>query len=122
MTVRVKYADCYERDAVKMVDTRSKIRLCSADDVDFGGALRVEVDDLILAVFNVDGVFYVTDDTCTHGPGSLSEGYLDGHNIECDFHNGVFDLRTGEVVAPPCMIPVKTYEVVLEGSDVSILA
>jgi nitrite reductase/ring-hydroxylating ferredoxin subunit len=41
--------------------------------VDVGGALRVEKDDLILAVFNVDGEFFVTDDACTHGPGSLSE-------------------------------------------------
>jgi nitrite reductase/ring-hydroxylating ferredoxin subunit len=70
-----------------------------------GGALKVETEGLEVAVFNVEGVFYVTDDTCTHGPGSLSEGYLEGHRIECDFHNGAFDVRTGEVVAPPCMIP-----------------
>jgi hypothetical protein len=34
----------------------------------------VEVEDLVLAVFNIDGMFFVTDDQCTHGPGSLSEG------------------------------------------------
>jgi nitrite reductase/ring-hydroxylating ferredoxin subunit len=56
----------------------------------------------------------VTDDHCTHGPGSLSDGYLDGFEIECDFHNGKFDIRTGEVTAPPCMIPVKTYKVIIE--------
>jgi anthranilate 1,2-dioxygenase ferredoxin subunit len=105
-----------------MVETRSKIRLCSADDVDFGGAIRVEMDDLVLAVFNIDGIFYVTDDQCTHGPGSLSEGYISGHVVECDFHNGEFDIRTGEVVAPPCMIPVKTYQVILENNDVMIVA
>jgi nitrite reductase/ring-hydroxylating ferredoxin subunit len=104
-----------------MVETRSKIRLCSADDVDFGGAIRVETDDLVLAVFNIDGIFYVTDDQCTHGPGSLSEGYISGHVVECDFHNGEFDIRTGEVVAPPCMIPVKTYQVILENNDVMIV-
>lgn len=103
-----------------MPDALTKIRLCSIDDVDFGGALRVETDDLVLAVFNIDGNIYVTDDQCTHGPGSLSEGYIDGYNVECDFHNGAFDVRTGEVTAPPCMIPLKTYKVVLEGNDVLI--
>jgi hypothetical protein len=49
-----------------------------------GGALKVEAQDLTLAVFNVDGEFYVTDDACTHGPGSLSEGYLEGDVIEYD--------------------------------------
>ena len=103
-----------------MPDAVTKIRLCSTDDVDWGGALKVETDDLEVAVFNVEGVFYVTDDTCTHGPGSLSEGYLEGHRIECDFHNGAFDVRTGEVVAPPCMIPIKTYKVSIEDNAVFI--
>jgi len=105
-----------------MAEASTKIRLCSTDDVDFGCAIRVEAGDLELAVFNVGGVFYVTDDQCTHGPGSLSEGYIDSdcHTIECDFHNGVFDLKTGAVVAPPCMIPVRTYKVIIEGDDVLI--
>lgn len=102
------------------VAARTKVRLCSTDDVDFDCAIQVESSDLTLAVFNVGGTFYVTDDACTHGPGSLSEGYLHGHEIECDFHNGRFDLRTGEVTAPPCMVPIKTYKVVVEDSDVFI--
>lgn len=103
-----------------MPDAVTKIRLCATDDVDWNGALKVETDGLEVAVFNVEGVFYVTDDTCTHGPGSLSEGYLEGHRIECDFHNGAFDVRTGEVVAPPCMIPIKTYKVSVEDDAVFI--
>lgn len=101
-----------------MSDNPAPTRLCSTDDVEPGSALLVEIDDLELAVYNVDGRFYVTDDRCTHGPGSLSEGYLDGCVIECDFHNGAFDIRTGEVVAPPCMVPLKTYEVVVENNEV----
>jgi nitrite reductase/ring-hydroxylating ferredoxin subunit len=103
-----------------MSETRTRIRLCATSDVDWNGALKVETGDLTLAVFNVEGGFYVTDDACTHGPGSLSEGYLDGHVIECDFHNGAFDLRTGAVVTPPCMIPIRTYKVVVEGDDLLI--
>lgn len=101
-----------------MSETKMPTRLCNAEDVEPGSALFVEVDGLELAVFNVDGTFYVTDDRCTHGPGSLSEGYLDGCVIECDFHNGAFDVRTGEVVAPPCMVPLKTYDVVVEDGAV----
>ncbi|ODT23238.1 MAG: (2Fe-2S)-binding protein [Kaistia sp. SCN 65-12] len=103
-----------------MTEACTRIRLCSTDDVDWDSAIRVEEGDLILAVFNVNGMFYVTDDLCTHGPGSLSEGYLEGHTIECDFHNGAFDVRTGEVVTPPCMVPVKTYKVIVDGNDLLI--
>ena len=82
--------------------------------------MKVEKDDLILAVFNIDGEFFVTDDACTHGPGSLSEGYIEDDVVECNFHNGQFNIRTGEVVGPPCMVPVKTYAVMVENGKVFI--
>jgi nitrite reductase/ring-hydroxylating ferredoxin subunit len=97
-----------------------RLELCSTDDVAPGAALKVESGDLILAVFNVDGEFYVTDDTCTHGPGSLSEGYIEDDVVECNFHNGQFNIKTGEVVLPPCMVPVKTYPAVVEDGKVFI--
>ena len=86
-----------------------RLELCSTADVAPGTALKVEIADLTLAVFNVGGEFFVTDDACTHGPGSLSEGYIDDDIVECNFHNGQFNIRTGEVVSPPCMVPMKTY-------------
>ena len=97
-----------------------KIELCSTSDVAPGAALRVEHDERTLAVFNVDGEFFVTDDACTHGPGSLSEGYIEGYVVECNFHNGQFNIRTGEVVSPPCMVPVRTYPVLVEAGRVFI--
>jgi len=97
-----------------------RIDLCSTADLAPGNAIKVEAGDLTLAVYNVEGEFFVTDDACTHGPGSLSEGYIDGDVVECNFHNGQFNIKTGEVVAPPCMIPVKTYRVVVDGERVMI--
>jgi nitrite reductase/ring-hydroxylating ferredoxin subunit len=97
-----------------LVHAVARIQLCSIDDVAPGGTLKVETAGLTLAVYNVDGSFYVTDDHCTHGPGSLSEGFLDGEIIECNFHQGCFNVRTGEVVAPPCTVPIKTYKTVVE--------
>ena len=97
-----------------------RIDLCSASEVAPGNALKVETGGLVLAVFNIDGEFYVTDDLCTHGPGSLSEGYIDGDVIECNFHNGQFNIKTGEVVAPPCMVPIKTYKTMVENGRVLI--
>ena len=98
----------------------TRVELCKADQVAAGTALRVEAGGVTVAVFNVEGQFYVTDDACTHGPGSLSEGFIDGDVVECNFHNGQFDIKTGEVVSPPCMIPVKTYPTVVEGDAVFI--
>jgi len=85
------------------------LRLCAATDVPEGSALKVETETLTVAVFNLGGRIYVTDDHCTHGPGSLSDGWVEGEEVECDFHNGRFHTPTGAVTAPPCMIPLATY-------------
>jgi nitrite reductase/ring-hydroxylating ferredoxin subunit len=105
---------------ISMTDTPARLALCKTDEVAEGAALKVEKGDLVVAVFNVDGEFYVIDDACTHGPGSLSEGYIEGDVVECNFHNGAFNIRTGEVVLPPCMIPVKTYKTTVEDGTVFI--
>ncbi len=94
--------------------TCRQLALCNRTEVEPGRAIRIEKDGLVLAVFNLDGEFHVTDDTCTHGPGSLSEGCITGDIVECDFHNGAFNIRTGEVVTPPCLIPIKTYRTVVD--------
>jgi len=97
-----------------------RLALCGVGDVAAGAALRVEAGPLVLAVFNVDGAFYVTDDACTHGPGQLSEGFVEGDVVECNFHGGQFNIRTGEVVGPPCMVPVKTYQTIVADGTVFI--
>ena len=91
-----------------------RIALCRTSEVEAGQVIRVDKGALALAVFNLDGDFCVTDDACTHGPGSLSEGCVEGDVVECDFHGGAFNIRTGEVVKPPCMVPVKVYRTVVD--------
>src|SRR3546814_10365880 len=51
---------------------------------------------LTLAVYNVDGEFFVTANRCTHGEASLADGMLEDDVIECALHGGAFNVRTGE--------------------------
>ena len=104
-----------------MLDDCAKLlELCAVDDVSADTPLRVEAMDTELAVFQVDGNYYVTQDHCTHGPGSLSEGYLEGREIECPFHQGRFDVTTGEPTAPPCTIRLRTWDVILRDGKIFV--
>ena len=107
-------------ERLKMSDTCSRIRLCSTDDVDWDSAIRVEEGDLVLAVFNINGTFYVTDDLCTHGPGSLAEGYTEGEEIECPFHQGRFNVISGQPTSAPCTVPLRTWAVTLRDGKIYI--
>jgi nitrite reductase/ring-hydroxylating ferredoxin subunit len=103
-----------------MTTTANLITLCDTAEVPDGAGLKVEPNGYVLAVFNLGGKFFVIDDQCTHGPGSLSEGSVEDDVVECNFHNGAFNVITGEVVAPPCMIPIRTYKVLVQDGKVCI--
>ena len=103
-----------------MNDLTALLELCPTAAVPEDGVVKIEAGGLTLAVFNLGNHFYVTDDACTHGPGSLSEGCVDGDIIECDFHNGAFNIRTGEVVTPPCMDSLRTFATTVIDGNVFI--
>ena len=67
-------------------------------------------DDTVVAIYNLEGEYFATSDVCTHGQAYLSEGDIRGDEIICPFHEGSFDIRTGEPVDPPCVIPLERYE------------
>ncbi|WP_312526551.1 non-heme iron oxygenase ferredoxin subunit [Paracoccus sp. (in: a-proteobacteria)] len=102
--------------------TTQLIDLIGIDQLDTEMPAKVEQDGKEFAVFRVNDEIYVTDDRCTHGPGSLSEGCLTGYEIECDFHQGCFDIRTGAVTEAPCTIPLQVYPVILRDGRVFIEA
>lgn len=43
------------------------------DDIPPGHAARVEINEVPVAVFHVNGDFHAIDDTCTHAEASLSD-------------------------------------------------
>ena len=85
------------------------------------GTIRVfEVDAKRIAVCNVNGRFYAIDDVCTHDGGPLDRGELEGNLVECPRHGAKFDVTSGRPVTLPAVVPVKTYQVEVEGDDVKV--
>ena len=76
-----------------------------------GKITLVRVDDENVAVFNVGGKFFATQEACTHMGGPLSEGALEGNCITCPIHGSRFDVTTGAVVRGPATNPLRTYRV-----------
>jgi len=83
------------------------------DEAELAGrdVVRVEVADVPVAIWRVDGSLYATADTCTHEEASLSEGDLWDEVIECPLHGAQFDVRTGKVLSLPAIFPLPTYPV-----------
>lgn len=94
--------------------------VCIVADVPVNSIRRVEIDGHAIAVYNIDGTFHATDDACTHGMSSLSEGELDGEVVECSLHLGAFHVPTGKPAGAPCSIPLKVYRAEVMAGEVCV--
>jgi nitrite reductase (NADH) small subunit len=84
-----------------------------------GQAAEVTVDGQTVAVFNVDGTFHALAGRCPHRGGPLGQGFLDGSQVSCPWHNWTFDVTTGENVAS-ADLKVPRYEMRVENGQVYV--
>ncbi|MCZ4500722.1 MAG: hypothetical protein JWQ74_3277 [Marmoricola sp.] len=96
------------------------VRACSVAEVPSGSAVRVEIDGLDVAVVRDGDDFYAIEDECSHAAVALSEGDVEGCEIECWMHGSRFDLRTGKPLGPPATEPVPVFAVKVTGDDVLV--
>ena len=97
------------------------VAVATTDDLEPGEMLRVIVDNLPIAVYNIEGEFYATQDTCTHAESSLVEGDLYGDTVICALHGAEFNVKTGEALSFPATFPLRTFPVKVEGDHILVL-
>lgn len=76
-----------------------------------GSCVRLNVDGVDMAVFNVDGRYYAIEDLCSHEAETLSNGAVNGLEITCPRHEARFSLVTGEALSPPAYEPIAVFPV-----------
>jgi len=89
-------------------------------EIPVGGKKKFSSGARRLLIVHCDDGYYATDDTCTHAESSLAEGTLSGCVIECALHGARFDVKTGEVLALPAFVPLRTYPVTVSGDEIQV--
>ncbi len=89
-------------------------------ELDVDEAMKVMVGRAEIALYNLGGEIYATDDICTHAYASLADGYVEGELIECPLHGGCFDIKTGKAMTPPVTDDLKVYEVKIDGEQILV--
>ena len=76
-----------------------------------GAVIEHDVAGHLIALYRVNDEYFATDAICTHGQANLADGELNGYEIACPFHYGMFDIRDGSPTVLPCVVPLKTHPV-----------
>lgn len=95
--------------------------LCNVNDIEPGKKKRFVIGNEAIMLANVDGEFYAVSDTCTHATASLTAGMLRGCEIECPRHGAKFDIKSGEVLVLPAVLPLKTYKLEVADNKIYVL-
>lgn len=102
--------------------TSERLPACPLAALPPGSMLRVDrPDGGAIAVYNIDGSVYATDDRCTHAMASLTRGELEGDCIVCPVHFGTFHVPTGKALCFPVKRDLTTYAVEVHESEVYIV-
>ncbi|MFZ0895664.1 MAG: Rieske (2Fe-2S) protein [Candidatus Nitrosopolaris sp.] len=64
------------------------------NDIQEGNLMRVDVNGKSLVLTNIQGKLYAMDSVCSHEGGPLEEGTLEGYELICPWHQGIYDIQT----------------------------
>jgi 3-phenylpropionate/trans-cinnamate dioxygenase ferredoxin subunit len=96
------------------------VKVAKTHEIQTGKSRLVYVKGREIALFNVDGQLFALDNSCTHEDLPLDEGEISGFELTCPWHGAKFDLRTGEVLAPPAYEAIARYSLRVTGTDIEI--
>jgi len=82
---------------------------------------RVQIGRRLLAIYDTPTGVYASLALCNHGGADLTDGYFDGHVIECPLHQGAFDVRDGKAVCSPAIRQMQTFDTRVVGGIVQVL-
>lgn len=100
--------------------TRS-VMVGKAEHVEPGELAAFDIGGTRIAVANVDGQLFAIDEMCTHERCSLvEEGTLEGPVLTCGCHGAQFDVRTGQVLAPPALEPLRVYPLHVDRGEIIV--
>lgn len=95
-------------------------RVAAVADIEEGRIHRVEVGDLELILLKVEGRIRALNGRCPHHNAPLADGLLEDNRLLCPWHQSVFRATDGELLEPPALDCLETYEVEVDGDDVLV--
>ena len=96
------------------------IAVASRRDVPAGGMRKVKAAGKAVVIVEQDGDYFALQDRCSHEEFPLSEGEVAGGEITCALHGARFDVRSGMPRSLPAILPVRKYDVRVEGDEIQI--
>ena len=94
--------------------------IADTTDIELGHSVSVHLNGVDILVCHTKEGFFAVEDLCTHSMIPLCGGEIQGKYITCPLHGAVFDLTDGSVQSPPAFEDLRTFELKIEGTEISV--
>ncbi len=95
-------------------------RVGAAEEITEDEPASIMVDGETIGVFRVEEAFHAIEDICPHAFALLSQGFVEGEEVECPLHEARFHIPSGKCLGPPADRDLKTFEVKVEDGAVFV--
>lgn len=75
--------------------------VAAAADVSDDMPVSVKVGEREIGIFALNGKYYALEDVCPHAYALLSQGFVDGDEVECPLHGAKFHIPSGKCTKEP---------------------
>ncbi len=89
--------------------------VAAAADVTEDTPVSVKVGEREIGIYALNGAYYALEDVCPHAYALLSQGFVDGDEIECPLHGAKFQIPTGKCTKEPGGRDLACFAVKVEG-------
>ena len=96
------------------------IKVAQVSGLKTGEMMAVTIGDDQVLLTTIEGNFHAIDDVCSHAYACLSDGDIDGEEVECPLHGGSFNAMTGAPMNPPAEEPLRVFQIKIEGDDIFV--
>lgn len=97
-----------------MTETMEWREVAKATELTEDQPLAVKVEGVDVGIYLLDGQYYAMEDVCPHAYALLTQGFVDGCEVECPLHEAIFNITSGKLVSGPGQRDLHTYEVRIE--------
>jgi NADPH-dependent 2,4-dienoyl-CoA reductase/sulfur reductase-like enzyme/nitrite reductase/ring-hydroxylating ferredoxin subunit len=94
--------------------------VAKVDDLKDGEMKEVEIAGLKILLTRLAGRFFAIGGECSHFGGPLAEGVLRGEEVTCPWHQARFLVKTGDLVNPPALDAMASFQTRVEGDQVIV--
>tara|TARA_B100000676_G_C17641201_1_gene611675 strand:+ start:142 stop:465 length:324 start_codon:yes stop_codon:yes gene_type:complete len=100
--------------------TEEFIFVADITDIDLNQSQSIELNGSDILICHTNNGIFAIEDRCSHADIPLCGGQIIDNFISCPVHGAVFDLTDGSVQSPPAFEDVKTFQVKIEGTSISV--